>query len=261
MWTIFFIQLFYGVLALLICYSIGKLIASFFDIKGNFFFRLFVTYIIGITAIVLFYSLIKAHGRTVNILLLPIVFFMVYNFRNSLFKRPVFDIKEIIKEMRLSSLPFLLIFGYQCIYYFDFSHGEVKTLFADYYWYAIYCDSLKIWGAESRFTEMNNYFPQFRIGLIPYHYYELWLTTFFSSLFKNSSLNTYYFTMYPIVISTYIIGIISLLENVFKKYYIAILLACSFLFISGITIPFFEINAHNSWGILDIIGQKLAILY
>jgi len=260
MWTIFTTQLLFGLLALLICYSIGKTIASFIDIKGNFFFRLFVTYIIGITTIVLFYSIIKAHGRTINILLIPFISYLIYYFRYRFYIKPKLIWSDLIKEFSCSLGLFLLIFLYQSWFYFDFNKNEVKTLFLDYYWYASYVKSLRVFGIESLYSEGNYFFKNFN-GLMPYHYPELWFTAFFTNLFSNSSVNIYYFSTTSIFTSIFLIGIISLLKQHIKSNVVAILLAIPLLFITGIPIPFYRLNTHNTWGIMELIGQKLSFIY
>ena len=260
-YTIFIQQLLFGIIALLLTYVTGKLIVGFFKSEGNFFFRLFITYIIGITSIVLVYSIIKAQGRTVNMLLLPLIAYLIYYFRKSFTTSITFNMKEIIREFGWSLLPFLFVFLYQSWFYFDFGNKSIKSVFPDFYWYSTMSESLTLWGIESRITEMNFFFPEYRQGLLPYHYPELWVTSFFSSILKNSSLNAYYFTTLPIFILIYMLGIYSLFENFIKSKIILIPVGFILLFTSGFVLPFFIINAHNTWGIVDIIGQKLGFIY
>ena len=260
-YTIFFQQLFYGILALLITYSVGKCIASFFEIKGNFFFKLFVTYIIGITTIVLLYSLIKAHGRTVNVLLLPIIGYLLYYYRSAFKINLRSNFKGILQEFLWSLLPFICVFLYQSWFYFDFANKTINILWSDYYQFGFYSDSLSLFGTESRMPEMIFLFSKYRNIPVPYHFPELWFTSFFSSVFKNASVNSYYFLTYPILLSCFIIGISSLFENCFSKKLLVIIISVFLVFLSGRLIPYIPITAHTSWGIIDNIGQKLAFIY
>src|ERR1035437_1807040 len=98
-YTLFIQQLFFALFALLLTYSIGKSIASFIKITGGFFFKLFIIYSIGIIVILLFYSIIKAHGRTVNILLLPSLTYFVYYYKKSFTTYFTSTIDEISKEL------------------------------------------------------------------------------------------------------------------------------------------------------------------
>lgn len=260
-YPIFFQQLLYGILTLLITYTIGKLILLFLRLEGNFFFRLFVTYIIGITAIVLSYSTFKTHGRTVNILLLPLMVYLIYFFRKSFSTNFKFNKKEIVQEFVWSLLPFALMFLYQCWFYFDFCKGELKPLFGDYYWYATFSDSLKLWGAENYFTSTNFFFPQFRHGLMPYHYPELWLNAFFSSIFSISTLNSYYFLICTLLPSIFIIGIASLLKSISTNKILLSFIAFVLCFISGINVPYISHTLQNDvWSIM-CLGQKTAFIY
>jgi len=245
MWTIFFTQLSFGLLALLICYSSGKIIASFFEIKGNFFFRLFVTYIFGITSIVLFYSIIKAHGRTVNVLLIPIIGYLLYYFRTSFTKKPKFDKNEILLEFAWSLLPFLFVFLYQSWFYFDLKKNELKILWSDYYAYSYFIDVLKVKGIENyqlarMFLSDNKY-----IGMMPYHYSELWLNAFFSITLSNNSINCYYFTVFPILVTIFQIGICSLFVNKINNKVLGLSISVLMLFVTGLSFPFFNNNYQS----------------
>jgi len=64
----------YGILTMLIAFSFVEKIVSTFSIKGYLFFRLSIAYIIEITAIDLFYLIIKPHRQSVNIKVLDTYF-------------------------------------------------------------------------------------------------------------------------------------------------------------------------------------------
>jgi len=260
-YSLFIHQLLLGILTLLITYSIGKFITSFFEISGKYFITLFITYCIGISTIVLFYSLIKTHGRTVNIILIPIICILLYHYRNSFKIFPRLVKTEIFKDILWSLIPFIFIFIYQSLFYFDFGNQTIKILWSDNYQFGFYSDSLTLFGTESRVPEMTYFFPYFRNIPLPYHFPELWFTSFFASLFNNASINSYYFFTYPILICCFTIGISSLLEHRIVNKWIVIIVALFLLFISGILLPFISISAHTSWGIMDAIGQKLAYIY
>ena len=262
-YNIFFQQLLFALLALLIIYVTGKIIASLFEIRGNSFFRLFVTYIIGITAIIIFYSIIKSHGRTVNILLLPIIGYILYYFRNSLTKKPRLYKDEIIQEFTWSLIPFALIFLFQSWFYFNIKEHIICSIFSDIYTYADISNSLKIYGIENGSIELN-FFRASNQSLVPYHYPELWITAFFSSLFNNSTVNSYYLCTMTILITIYLIGIVSLLNEFIKNVFLKFLLCVPLLFIAEINIPIhlpYISFQNNVWAITDVLGQKLAFTY
>ena len=251
-YSIFFTQLLFGILAILITYTIGKFITSFFSITGGFFFQLFVTYIIGITSIVLFYSIIKTQGKTINILLIPTIAFLLYHYKSFFTKTPTVQLKEVLNEILWSTIPFVIDFAYQSWFYFDFVIGTIKPLFIDTISYGLFSDALNLWGIEGRSIDMTYFFGEMG-GLNPYHYAELWFTAFFSFIFKNSSANTYHFITFSTLICTSIVGIASLLEKsslTFNKYIIIIL-----------SIPCLFILGNNNWIIVNYFGQKMSFIY
>ena len=259
-YTIFLQQLLYALLALFLTFVVGKIITGYIELKGNFFFRLFITYIIGFTAILLSYSTVKAHGRTVNMLVLPILCYLMYHFRKAIHKRPEFHISEIYKETLWSILPFIVVFLYQSFFYFDFGKAELKPLFCDFHRYAIFTQSIHLWGLESYLAEMNYFFPSFRTGIVPYHYPELWLTSLFSAMNHNSLVNSYYFTVYPLLTATFILGVMSLFETSIQSKILVLLIAIAVCFITDITFSFY-METPNSLSIFGINGQKLAFVY
>ena len=259
-YAIVFQQFLYCIFTLLIVYSFSKLITCFFEIKGDFYFRLFLTYIIGIITIIFIYSIIKAHGRTVNIILFPIIGYLFYHLKHSIIKKPIYNIQEIKKEILWSILPFLIIFMYQSLFYFNFVKAEIKPLFGDYFWYASISNNLQSNGTENDFLNCNYFFTSYSHIIKPYHYFELWYTAFFSSLFKNSLVNTYYFCTFTTFTSIFIIGIISLFENTIKNKYVILTIAIFLCFITDVTVPF-NFNTSNSLSIMAINGQKVACIF
>ena len=259
-YIIFFHQLFFAIIALISSYLIGKSIVHFFTMKGHFFFRLFVTHIVGFSTLYLVYAIIMAHGRTVAIILLPIITYLIYHFRPAFIAKAPFEKEIFLKEIWWSIVPFLLVFLYQSWFYFDFVNGELKPLLCDFHRYAIFTQSIHLWGLESYLSEMNYFFPAFRTGIVPYHYPELWLTSLFSNLFHNSLVNSYYFIVYPLLTTTFIIGVMSLFEETIKNKILILIVAVVLCFITDITFSFY-MDTPNSLSITGINGQKLAYVY
>lgn len=262
----FIYQLFLGIIVILITYSVGKLILGFFSCTCHFFFKLFITYVIGITSIILFYSLIKSGGKTIFILLIPLIIGLFYHFRKYL-EKPSFNKQEVRKELKWSFGVFIIIFLYQSYFFFDFNNNEIKSIFWDNYAYATFVDSLKLWGLENSQTAMNFYYPEFRNGLIPYHYPELWLSAFFSEVFSNSSLKTYYLHTNSLLICVYLLGINSLLEQKIKRTISITFISFLLLFVAGLVFPFYENFdlLRGLWftnmSVMGFLGPKTAIIY
>jgi len=259
MWTLFFTQLLFGIFSMLIIFVIGKLLIGFYDFKGDFFLKLFIIYIIGIISIVFFYSIIKAHGRTINFALLPIFLTIIYLFRKNTISFQKINLKIIKVEILWSIIIFLTLFLFQSQFYFDFHKGEIKPLFIDIYRYSANIDSLRLWGIETGPNDLNYFIPKYRTGLIPYHFAELWLSAFFGNLFHINSVTSYYIVVLIVLVSVYVLGIMSLFEKYINNKIILYLTSISLLFVSGINV--LGINANNIWGILEIAGQKLSFVY
>ena len=236
---IFIHQLFLGILAMLLTYSIGKIILSFSEWNDFFFFKLFCTYLIGIITIVFVYSIVKTQGRTIQMVLIPSIIYVFYYFKDTI-QRPRFKKEEIIQELCWSIIPFTFVFLYQSWFYFDFSNNSFKSLYADSYWYSAYGDSIHLWSVENYFTPINFFFKAERAGLVPYHYPELWLSSFFANLFSISTVQSNYLIITPILVSSFIIGIASLFDCMILKKAFSILFSIIIIFSCGISLSLYS---------------------
>jgi hypothetical protein len=238
-------QFLFGILALFISYSIGKLITSFITLKGDFFFQIFINYIIGISAIVFIYAIIKSHGCTVMLLQIPIIVFLLYYYK-SYFSYKIIIVKKLyIQEFFWSLAPFILIFLYQSWYYFDFINSKISVVWSDYYSYSSVSEILRNVGIEDPdYSIFSNTNVQ-TIALTPYHYPEHWLTAFFSTLFHISAIQSYYFILYPLLLSIFCLGLCSLFKNKITSKLLIIIISFLLLFIAGVHIPFIQNNYQS----------------
>lgn len=263
MFNLFLLLLFWGFLSSLLCYILGKLILSFFDFKGQFFFRLFVTNSIGILTLVFLFSMLSSSGKTINILLLPFFVYFIY-IQKSSFTKPTIQWSLVFKEISWILGTFLLLYLYQSFFYFDFGTGGLKPLFGDYYCHSIMSDSLKLWGSENKITDLMYFFPENRTQLVPYHYAELWLTAFFSKLYLISSVNTLYLIVYSLLLSTLLLGICSLFEKSTLKTIFILGFSIVSLFITNIYSTQLPYLSTHSWPwdgtVMGIASQKQAFV-
>lgn len=241
MFVLFLYYLLLGISSSLFIYFLGRIVTSFINCSSNQLFRIFTSLITGILFITITYALIKSNGKTILIIVFPIIGFVLFYYRNYLIK-PTIKFKYILNDILLISSIFTLIFLYQSWFYFDFFSNSFKSLHSDSYWYSIISNSQVMWGIESYFTECNIFSVNpYNNGLDPYHYPELWLTASFSQLFSISTLSSYYLLTCSILISTYLLGIISLFHDIFiekwKLFFFSILL----LFISGISLHSYDL--------------------
>lgn len=255
-----------GVLSIFITYIVGKSILAFLPKSKGLFFQLFVSLAIGTLVLVLLFSLVASGGKTIHVILLPILGLIFYKYRKS-FSKPTITIKEIKTELLWAVLLFTPVFLYQSYFFFDFVNGTVKSLLWDNYAYASYIDSLRLWGVETRYVDMNYFSPEFRKGLVPYHYSELWLSAFWASLFQLSSIKAYYFITNSLLITAFASGVCSLFEQKIEKKFVIVPLSFLLLFIAGLTFPFYGHSDllpslwFKNMSMLGILGSKMAFIY
>jgi hypothetical protein len=251
--------------ALFMIYLTGKIILSFFSVNVLGTFKLFLIYITGLTSVFLIYSVIKTNFLTVNIGFLPILFYIIYLKRDTI-TLPKLNYFNIKNDISLTLLIFIPIYLFQSYFFFDFMNGTFKPLHTDHYLYADFSNSLKLFGIESKFTDLNFYFANSN-KLVPYHYPELWLTAFFSIFLKTPTVNAYFLIIIPVCVSIFSIGIFSLLDNKKVPFLIKYIFSILGLFISGIYFDIyneFEITkyqhqADNS--IFSLFSQKFCLIY
>ena len=254
-------QLLIGLISCSIIYVIGKSILSFYEVKAGFFFRLFLTSLIGIITIVLIFSIIWSHGRTINIFLIPFVLFFMYRYRYEV-KRQRIILKDSIHEILWIFGFFILLFLYQSIFFFNFHTNTILYLFRDDYLHALFSDSIKLWGSENYLTDLLYFNPELRNQLVPYHYPELWLNSFISKLFHNSTFNSYYLITNSILFSTFLMGICSLFKK--TNTFLIVLFSVISLFITNVystQLPYLDIHSFPWDGtIMGLYSQKLAFI-
>ena len=262
----FLILVLLGILSVAITYSIGKMVTACLPKVNAIFFSLFTALATGIITIALLVSIIVSSGKTISILLLPIIGLLLLKYR-TVFHKPMFNLNEIKTELLWLAVLFLPIFLYQGYFFFDFVNDTVKSLMWDNYAYASYIDSLRIWGAESRYVDMNYFIPEHRTGLMPYHYSELWFSAFWGMLFNISSIKAYYFMTNSILIAAFASGVCSLFEQKIKNKMIVLGFSFLLLFLAGLGLPCYEKTNllpslwFSNMSMLGVLGTKMAFIY
>ena len=251
---------------LVIIFILGTSIISFFKSIKNTLFRVFITTILGVFVLILFYSFFKSQAKTVMILSLPILLFL-FLFVRSFLQKPTFEIKTLVKDLSLIIIASFIIFLFQIYYNFDFQTQLFKPINRDSFFYAAVSDSLKLWGTENFFPAMSYFFPG-KIGLMPYHYPELWLTAFISQLFNCSSVNAYLFILAPIINGIFLVGISSLFERKTSNPMILFPISFILLGITGLFFPMyshmgslFELWWHSNVSVIGFSGIKFSFSY
>lgn len=254
----------YAFISLIFIYLIGKVILSFFELNITKELSFFSNYIVGIIICILLYSVAKTGFRTINIGLLPVIVSVIYLYRKRI-KTFHFEFANIKYELFISVLIFLPIFIFQSCFYFDFFHNSLKTLHTDHYLYADLANSLKLFGVESKFTDLNYY--NNASSLVPYHYAELWLTASYSEIFGISSIGSYFLIVIPLCASIFAVGLYSLLSKIKLHFLFKYFLIIGGLFISGVYISIYDNFEITKYGyeadnsILSLFNQKLCVIY
>jgi hypothetical protein len=251
--------------ALLLVYTTGKIITSFFSFNISKPINLFVSYSIGLLAILITYSVIKSRLHTINLGIIPLFFLLIFCLRKKI-NSPRFDFNSIKKDVVISLSILFPIFIFQSIFFINISSNTINAMNLDYWFYGNMADFLKLYGLETTFTDINLYGLNHAIQLNPYHYSELWLTAFFSNLFSTSAENIYVLVTIPLLITIYGIGIYSIFSEtkIKRKYVFLVTILC--LMIGGLYFPIYdksEITNYFSTTVTNILGsvfQKLSFV-
>lgn len=217
-YTVFFF------IALNLIYLSGHLITSFFifsDKLNNHL--LFFKLILGILPFILISALLYTHGNSIILgFFIPFFFLIKINPPTSFHWRNI-PIKEIIK-LNILTIPILII------QYLLFSQiGKWTLLPIDVNNYSEIIYHMKA-GFESKYGALNSLYPSNVPQRTPYHYPELWLTLSFHTIFSHLKIGyTLIFITYPILVSIYLVGIVSLFNKF--RWHIQVILGIFFLFI------------------------------
>ena len=290
-WVFIFIK-FFGLFLFSICllYILGKGIlislSPVLKISG-FYQRTFISLALGVFIIVILSSVIITHGLTISTGLILCGLFLVIELY--LFKKKgieVFSFGTPAEKMRpleifytMAGLIFfaLLFFSWQAVMVFKSGNFPFIVPERDYVYYADLSEMLWKTGQENNFQTGNLVNPRYH-GVIPYHYFELWLTAFFSWIFKIENLLSGHLLVIPLFFFMMGLGFLSVAETIqvsgIKKYLVTLPLlflggfplipdisSDYFQWVSAIESPMFaEKEAHHDWialvGLLFILNNS-----
>ena len=263
---LFLTHYFLGSIALLLCFLLGTVVMSLFKNNiENKFFRFFLSNTIGLTIVIFVYSILKTRGLTAHILLTPLILMILYKYRNNFQSFKLNAFIHNIYQFKYTLFFFTICYFYQSLYFFDFYYFEIKPLFGDNYIYGSFSNSIYHFSTENLNYAMNRYFNEYRDGIIPYHYSELYFTSFCKELVAKSAVNIYFLTTIPILISIFLIGIYSLLNNLLINKFLKIGIAFVLLFTTCLFDPFINkidsLNYVSESTIMGVFHPKLGVLF
>lgn len=187
---------------------------------------------LGVLLIIALYSIICTGFKTVN--LCSLVFLAILAVNN--YKHPnVVDLKFHCLT------PFLYILPVTVILFSAYTFGE--NVNEDLKYYSKISYTLRELGQENFYHFYNIYDSKFN-GMIPYHYTELWLASFFNFTTKSLAIFSLKNFSYPFLVSITSFGILSLTEK--NKILI-------FLVLTGLSVVslgnYIGIDSKNGWTI------------
>lgn len=224
---------------LIIAFVSGTLIEFCFSrnrnlvIDTNLFFRL----IFGSIAIVIFYSIFRTAGITVNILFLVLgAYFLLGNKREKIVEK---KLKKEEIRWYLVIIGSFLFYAWNFIYMYEWD-GRFGLPFRDYTFYSILSYYIDYSGVEN--TLYNNYMldNSFK-GVAYYHYFEMWITAFIANLFKTNYALTMQLVTFPFFQTIVLVGVLEISKSYIEKITPGIFIFCCILMFSGaVTLPFYH---------------------
>ncbi len=199
-------------------YGIGTLILLFFDtsslgIATVLFFKLLLSW----TCSVVFFSLYWTHGKSVHILILLMMFYVLFVMKQENRFKFGLDRVQILKELPLLlgllavTTFFMLLQGFRSGMFDD------KLVYIsnwDDAAYASLAEYLRLTGIESSSPWYFSLTSAIRdAALQPYHYGEMWFLSLLQTLSPTDSLSTYIYLAIPLLMTLIYSGLTAFLET------------------------------------------------
>jgi len=221
-------------------YILGYVALFPFSLPHNSIQRIFYKLTVGVLILILLSSIYFTSFKTINILLIPISFFLIFNNRKSI------SIKRKLDEF-ISECPYILVFTISillCIviqfYRLDYFNREITYLSNwDYGYYITVAEYLFQTGVEN-VAPWFELFDSSKTGEVgPYHYGDLWLLGSIIWISELAPLKTFLYVFLPICVSISFAGLLtinSIVSN--QKNTILNILICFLMVFSIGNIPF-----------------------
>ncbi len=195
---------------------IGKMVVQLLSPNGKssspVYERLFLHFLAGLLVVISIYSIVVTKGRTVNVLMLPIIYFLLRNpdVDNAVVsEKPQTSRWVIFGETVFICLLSVLILNL-------FPESEYKQ--ADSFFYLKIAENLNETGQEN----ISHYYNQYNVtfhGMEPYHHFEIWITAFITRFTQSyfPSILIERVVTYGILLTSMLIGLYYLVEAILKK--------------------------------------------
>ncbi|HWY37020.1 MAG TPA: hypothetical protein VNY73_00580 [Bacteroidia bacterium] len=203
----------------------------------KYFFSNLFTYLL----VAFIYAFCKAGVHTVLILIIPLVLFYCFAQRP---RSQGASSKNFLSQL-LPAATLLMLCAFFCFIYI-----LPRSIEGDVTYYAKLASYFKGPGIENNFHYYNDLLNE-NLGLVPYHYFELWFASFVSLLSGFTSLVTLKFIVYPYLMALCFIGMAGLYEHISQKKasIFNLLIIFSLSFLSGLAGQYLSIKC-SGWDIL-----------
>src|SRR6185436_659757 len=242
---VFFHHYFVLVFTLLFFYTLGHflffLFRNYFSIKGSYL-NCFTKIFLGLISFVTAYSIIRSHFKTVNLCLLVIFAMLFYEIKKRFDVIPASAPSEK-KLMWKNIFEFLvvafLLCGWESVFLLTNNNFPYVIPHFDHTDYSTISQFLNLTGEENAFRESNFYDEAFT-GLIPYHYFELWLNAAIAKCFGLLYSTSLLLITYPLFYFLFYLGVNAIWEEFGTISFYKKILSFLFLFFGAFCFPFFE---------------------
>lgn len=185
---------------------------AYFSSIMSFYGRLFNSFFCGLLIVIFFYSVIVTKGLTVNLLVLPVFYYLfIGNNRHVMIKGTQ---RLSVRQMPFLEVGFISLLVIIILHVFP--ESEYKQ--ADSFFYLKIAESLNATGQENISHYFNLYNNSFH-GMEPYHYFEIWITALIIRYTESfyPSVNIERYVTQAIILTAVIAGLYYLTEGVLKK--------------------------------------------
>jgi hypothetical protein len=221
-------------------YFLGNIILFPFRLTSNPIQRIFYKKISGILFLILINSILFTTFKTINILLLPLIFWVIISNRKFISSKNIFlELKSEFRHLLIIYLALFIVVGVQ-LYRLDYFNQEITFLSNwDYGYYMTVSEYLFETGIENvaPWFELFEFSQTGKVGL--YHYGDIWLMGFMIGFSKLAPSVVFSYIFLPVCISVSFAGILALHSIILvKNYPIFNILLCFLLVFSVGNIPF-----------------------
>ncbi|MEO0900318.1 MAG: hypothetical protein AAFY71_28165 [Bacteroidota bacterium] len=214
------------VLTLLLTYTLGGILLYSYQFHSDKPIRLIlIQFFLGFIGVSTFASVVFAYGNTLNLLFVLMAGLLLWNKQKieseSSFEQ---DKKLLSHYLNLGSLGILIILGLaffllQVLVTNVFLDWPFFSINRDNIYYSILAEFISVTGKEA--FQYDWYNSPENLGFSPYHWVEIWFTSFYSLFGSFPLVYIFGYVTLPILNALMFITILALLENTFgtKKWY------------------------------------------